>query len=203
MPDGAVRLATRLAQGQEARGAEQLGLLVFLDDTELRTNIRLEGEEMQQAFAEGMDGLDLQAARRLHRAREKAPGKGQVDLCLWMASIEDLLAQVLVICGRPCGEGLEDTHGHVGCRRLRIGQAEDLGGRHALQQQADDALCEHMGLARTRIGGHPRGQARIGSALLRIGRVGRDLPGQCHVRPLPPWKTIPSRGRDGHSARSG
>ena len=62
----------------------------------------------------------------------------------------------------PFRQGLEHALGHIGRRRLGEGEAQDAPRRAAREQQPDDPLRQHMGLARTGIGGHPGGIARVG-----------------------------------------
>ena len=75
-------------------------------------------------------------------------------------------------------ERLEHTVRHVGGGGLRVGEAEDLLGRGAAQQQPDHALRQHMRLARARIGGDPGGRRRVGRGALNVEDVG----GNTHSR---------------------
>ena len=65
-------------QSAAARALQQLGALEIVEHAEGGGDIGLEGKEMQNAFAEGVDRLDLQAAGRLHRAREQPPREGEI-----------------------------------------------------------------------------------------------------------------------------
>ncbi len=66
----------------------------------------------------------------------------------------------------PAGEPLEHAVRHVGGRRLGVGEAEDLRRVGAVEQQADHALRQHVGLAGAGIGRHPRRRRRIGRLVL-------------------------------------
>ncbi len=66
------RRTKRGGEGARARLLHQQRRLALLGDAKPRRDIGLEREEMQQALAEGVDRLDLQAARRLDGAREQA-----------------------------------------------------------------------------------------------------------------------------------
>ena len=67
--------------GQRRRRIQDLGARVgdqragggVVEDGELARDIRLERELVQQPFAEGVDGLDFQPARRFQRAGEEPP----------------------------------------------------------------------------------------------------------------------------------
>jgi hypothetical protein len=67
-----------LAQHVRGRLRDQLLDLALVEHREARRHVRLERHEMQEALAEGVDGLDLQAARRLDRAREQAAREAQM-----------------------------------------------------------------------------------------------------------------------------
>ena len=173
-------------QRVEARGGEQLGSLLILDHLETRRDIRFEGKQMQQLFAEGVNGLDLQPARCFHRARKQPPGEGQAGgFDLRLASRKDCSAQLVVAEPRPFRQFAKHADRHVRGRRLGEGQAQDARGRHAIEQQADHALCQHMRLARSGIGGHPCRDARIGGAHLVIARGLGDR-ALAHSLPSPP-----------------
>ena len=74
-----VRVAAHDRVGQHVVGLDREGLagLVLVEDDEAGRHVRLEGEHVQQPLAEGVQGLDLEAARRLDRAGEEAAGRLQ------------------------------------------------------------------------------------------------------------------------------
>ena len=73
--DAAGELRQRLGRGLRQHLLRRLRDLLpdlrLVEHAEAGGDVRLEGHEVQEAIAERMDGLDLQAARRLDRAREK------------------------------------------------------------------------------------------------------------------------------------
>ena len=69
----AVRRTGRGKQNVEAQLLQQLRFRRLVEHVEARRDVGLERELMQQLRAEGMDGLHLQAARRLQRRGEQPP----------------------------------------------------------------------------------------------------------------------------------
>ncbi len=67
------RMQRRQRQDVLLRRGQQLGRRAVVQHLEARRDIGLEREEMQQPLAEGVDGLDLQPARRLDGAGEEPP----------------------------------------------------------------------------------------------------------------------------------
>ena len=65
-------LARRVVEHAVARAVEQRAGLVVVGDREAHAHARLDGEAAQQRLAEGMDGLDAHAARRVDRGGEEA-----------------------------------------------------------------------------------------------------------------------------------
>ena len=62
---------------------------------------------------------------------------------------------------RPVGELSEDALGHVGRRRLGVGEAQDLRRRRSGEQQPHHALGQDMGLAAAGVGRHPGRGLRV------------------------------------------
>ena len=77
------------------------------------------------------------------------------------AALDNCLRQGAVAEARPLRELAEHAIGHVGGRRLGVSEAEDLRRRRPVEQQAQDALCEDMGLAAAGVGGDPGRCLRI------------------------------------------
>ncbi len=107
---------------------------------------------------------------------------------------------------RPFRQAGEDAVRHVGGGGARIGQAQDLRRVGAFEQQPDDALRQHMRLARAGIGRHPGRVRGIGGARLPVVpfRPGRDSAFFIRRRPRPARRrrpTIRARARDGRSRR--
>ena len=125
-------------------------------------HIGLERKEPEQPLGEGVQGLNLEAARRLDRAREQLPredevmGSGRVR-----AAVDDRLRQRPVAEARPLRERGENALGHVGGRGLGVGEAEDLRRRRSAEQEPQHPLGEHVGLAAARVGGDPGRAPRV------------------------------------------
>ncbi|MNY24514.1 hypothetical protein D3C86_1582340 [compost metagenome] len=155
-----------------ARGvAEGDGGLVF-QHGEARRDARLDGEAAQQLFAEGVDGLDLQPARRLQRAGEQAARLGQAGRVEagGIAGVQfgQFGGQGGVVHDRPLAQGLEQAGLHLGGGGLGVGDAEDGRGPGPAQQQTGHAADQGGGLARAGVGGDEDRQGRIGGADLGI-----------------------------------
>ena len=114
---------------------DQPGLHALVDLGEAGADARLEREAAQNRGAEGMDGLDLEAARCLDRAgkkRTRAPQPVGVDRIL--ADLLQRRAQLGVRHHRPCAQALEQAVLHLHRGGLGIGQAQDAFGADPLQQ---------------------------------------------------------------------
>ena len=180
------RLAQRPRQHSLARPQQEVGGVEVVQHLEPGRDVALEREQVQQALAEGVDGLDLQPARRLDRAGEQPSrlverlgSRGQRRH--GRPGVGDGGAQGGVVEPRPAREVAEHPDRHVGGGRLGEGEAQDARGRDARQQQPQHPLGEHMRLARAGIGRHPGRGAGMGGAALALDRVGRD--GGGGVRP--------------------
>ena len=71
------------------------------------------------------------------------------------------MVEVVVFERRPFGQRIEYRFRHVGGGGLGEGEAKNFGRIGAAQQQPDDALRQHIGLARAGIGRHPGRHRRI------------------------------------------
>ena len=165
---------------------DQPGLHTLIDLGEAGADARLKREAAQNRGTEGMDGLDLEAARRLDRAgkkRARAPQPVGVDRIL--ADLLQRRAQLGVRHHRPFAQALEQAVLHLHRGGLGIGQAQDAFGADPLQQKPRDAVGQHAGLARPGIGRKPdRGG----------GGCGVDLGAACLVHASPPWPKGMIRG---------
>ena len=112
---GGERLAKRAAARRTSKRAPsrrlgKIGRLALVEHLEMPGDIGLERELLQQALAEGMDGLDLQPARRLQGAGEEPPRQRQFVLARPAAFDRfDLAGELLVGQHRPRAEALEDS----------------------------------------------------------------------------------------------
>ena len=145
------------------RLGDQRLLHLLVEHLEMAGDVGLQRELVQHRLAEGVDGLDLQAARRLQRLGEQPARTAQL-VGVRPAPSSSAICSASSVVGehRPAGEVVEDAVRHVGGRRPRVGQAEDLRRLGAAQQQPDDALRQHMRLAGAGIGRHPDRMPGIG-----------------------------------------
>ena len=187
LTEGAFRLGSGTGEHAAPRFRRQRCDLALLDHLEMAGDIGLEGELVQQALAEGVDGLDLEAARRLQRTGEEAAGGGkQPAIGRTALQRRQLFGELVVGEPGPFGQRLEDAAGHFRGRRLGEGQAQDAPGIGAGEQQADHPAGEHEGLARAGIGRHPGRGGRIRGVGLRLQRHAVDVGGGAHSSsPLP------------------
>ncbi len=166
--------ARRRRQQAEAGVGQKRGGGGIVQHREMAGDIGLQRKPVQQAFAEGVDGLDLQPARRFQRMGEQAPRHRDLQrIGPRTLDLSDLVGKGCFRQHRPFGKPAEHPVRHFGRRRLRIGEAEDRRGSGAGQQQPDHALGQHMGLARAGIGRDPDGTGRIGGEPLASGGPGQ------------------------------
>ena len=92
----------------------------------------------------------------------------------------DLLVKRCVIERGPLRERIEYASCHVGCGGFGEGDAKDLRGICAAQQQVDHALDQHMCLAGTGIGGDEHRALGIGGRNLRSPGGIRNLASGSH-----------------------
>ncbi len=148
---GVPEIMSRRAAGEQRR------LHLRVEHFEMRGDVGFQRKLVQHRFAEGVDGLDLQPARRFQRLGEQPPCPAQ------RVAIGPTAVQSFDPCP-PAPSSPSAVHSdkrrkhpvrHVGGGGARVGQAQDLRRIGAAQQQSDDALRQHMGLARAGIGRHP------------------------------------------------
>ena len=176
-----------------ARLDHQRRRLALVDDLEMRRNVGLERKELQQPFAEGVQGLDFEAARGFDRPGEQLSGEGERRRSgPGSAGLDDPRGQRLVVEARPLGERGEDAAGHVGRGGLGEGQAEDLRRLGAVEHQAEHALGQHMRLAAAGVGGDPgrrvrvRGERLVAPERLRDVEAAAHAPSPASASPAPP-----------------
>ncbi len=167
--------------------------LAPVDHSEMRRDIRLEREEPQKPFAERVKGLDPQAPRRLDRACEQLSGKYEILRSRFHgAGLDDRGGERLVAEARPLRERVEDARRHVGRGRLGEGQAENLSGRRAGEQETQHPLGQDMRLATARICRHPGGRLWIRRLRLHATeRVGNDETAAHDASPASPFTAPP------------
>ena len=152
-----------------ARQGPGAGVLQHL---EARRDPGLQREAAQQGLAQGVQGLDLQPARRLQRPGEQAAGGGEGlrGDAAGVAAVEvgERLFEGGVLHQGPLAQLLEQTALHLGGRRLGVGHAQDGAGLDPGEQQARHAVDQGGGLARAGVGGDEHRQGRIGGQALGI-----------------------------------
>jgi hypothetical protein len=147
-PGGAVGMARRLEKNGEIGALHHFVLVAVVEHGKPRRHIGLERELLEQPRAQRVDGLHLQPARRFQRASEQfACRLPQAWTRMRNAGIADRRVQRVVVERHPMAEGGEHPLRHVGGGGFCEGDAEDLFRRHAVEQQPDHPLYQHMGLA--------------------------------------------------------
>ena len=134
----------------------------------MRRDSYFQRKAAQQGFAERMNGLDVQPARRVQYLGEQSPGPGEG---LFGGVVSGQFPQAILQPGffqdRPFAQPLVEPVGHFRRRRPGEGEAQDPGRRRACQQQSHHPVDQHMGLAGAGVGPHPdRGGGVGGRALL-------------------------------------
>ena len=142
----------------------------LVEHLEAGRDVGLEREQVQQLGAEGVDGVDLQAARRLQRQREKLPRPAALlGVNALRAGFAHGFVERDVIEHGPCPQRVEHAVRHVGGGGLGEGDAEDAAGIDAGEQQPDHALRQHVGLAGAGVGGDPGRALRVRRVELPVG----------------------------------
>ena len=123
----------------------------------------LQGETAQKTGAEGMDGLDLQAARGFNGTGKQGAGVAQpLRGKLRLPQCIQFPAQAGIRQHGPFPQGMKQPVLHLCRRRLGVGDAENLLGAGATEQQPRHPVGEHPCFAGTGIGGQPCGAVRSG-----------------------------------------
>ena len=161
--------------------------LRLVQDGEARRDVGLERDEVQQALAEGVQGLDLEAARRLHRPGEQAAG--EPDLRRASGRSPERLGEVggerrssSSVTQRPSRSKMRIAM--VGGRGLGEGEAEDAPraasrrGAGASPGRSAPASCRRRRSPRPRRrrAGRRRGAARAASSRRCEGPAGPSRP---------------------------
>ena len=174
-----------------ARRVDPAGRLGLVERVEAGWRARFQREAPQQVFAEGVDGLDLQAAGRFQGTGKQAARI--LDLPDRQIFMTQLFLQVALELlrprDRPAPQTGEETILHLGGGGLGVGDAEDFLRRDALEQDVHHAVDQDAGLARTGIGLHEDADAVMGGPLLGVGGGSADRvveTGRVHVSPSDP-----------------
>jgi hypothetical protein len=109
-----------------ARLGQKFGGLLVVKHAEMTGNVGLERKPVQHGFAEGMNGLDLETARRFERDGEQPAGAHQL-VRLGFAPLElgNPVGQLGIVEPDPLAKRAEDAVGHLRRGGLGVGQAED------------------------------------------------------------------------------
>ena len=198
--DRPLRIGQRQPRQVLARLVRQGQGRLVLQHGEAGGDLGFDREAPQQLLAEGVDGLNLQPARRLQRLGEQPPrlrqlgarhGRGVPRL-----QIGQRAGQVGVVHHRPGPEPVEQPRLHLRRRRLGVGDAQDLAGLDLLQQQPRHPVDQGRGLARAGVGGDEDRLAGIGGGdLVRVGQDARahsasppsSPPTTCHSQTRARW----------------
>ena len=128
-------------QHVERQLLEKLGVLGVVEHVEARGDIGLERELMQQLGAESVDGVHLQPARGVERAREQAPRqRAPRGVGLEARALANGFVEAGIVERGPFGERVEHALGHVGGGGLGESDAEDFFRLDAVEQKVDHAL---------------------------------------------------------------
>ena len=148
--------------------------LVLFDHREVERHAGLAREAVQHAVAEGVDGLDLQPARRLERMGKERAGPPHQRRGGGRRALQrrELCDERRVAGHRPLRQPLRDAAAHLGRRRLGVGEAQHLVRPRPRQQQPQHPRGEHIGLARAGVGRHPHRAGSGRGALPADDRLG-------------------------------
>ena len=130
------------------------------------------GKALQQAFAERVDGLHLEPARRLDGGREQ--GARALDLRRrWLAGGElgEHVCELCLVHRHPLRQRVVDALRHLGRSGLGVGEGENALGDGAGEHEPQRAQRQHVRLAGAGVGAHPSGCRRIGGVALGLVRA--------------------------------
>ena len=148
------------------RFRDQLARTLFIQNLKPGRQAGLHRKGLQQALTEGVNGLNLQPARRFQRpCKQLSRPHQRIRLIKAQAAAGDVinrLPQALIVEIDPLGQALEYARFHFRRCRPCIGQAQDALRVHTLQQQADHPPGQDMRLARAGMSGNKGSDLRIG-----------------------------------------
>ena len=168
------RVAQRLV-GRGDRGAlhrvHRFAGLPFVEDLEPGRRLRLERKPPQQRLAEGVQRHDGHAAGRVEHPRQQAPRRVARGRLRRRAQQRfEFALQIRLFRHRPAGETVVQAVGHLRRRGGGKGQTKDALRRRPADQEAEDAVDQHLGFARPRRGVDPCRSRRV--RRLALGRIG-------------------------------
>ena len=164
--DRPLRIRQGVAGQILARLVRQQRRRLVLQHREGGRHAGLKRKAPQELFAEGMNGLDLQAARRLQRASEQAARLRQSRFAerggIAVVQRGHGLGELAIVHHGPAAQLIEQPRLHLGGGGLGVGDAQDGVGPGLGQQQAGHAVDQGGGLARAGVGGDEDRQVRVG-----------------------------------------
>ena len=164
------KIVLGMFQYEGLRQLHQMLRRLFVQNREAGGDRRLQWKTRQQILAEGVNGLDFQAARRFQRLRKQCAGPRQFFAAVGARpDLADFFTQRVIGHQSPGAKLVEQPRRHFRRRRLGIGQAQNAFGPRPGQQQPRHPVGKGIGFAGARIGGDPGRAVRIGRVLGRIG----------------------------------
>ena len=134
----------------------QLEFLVIVENFETRRHTGFEWKALQQALGKSVNGLHLQAARRLYRAGEQRAGALDLGRFLFDAGqVMQNFRKPIRGHSDPLGQLAKHALRHLGGGGFGVGQAQDALRPGASQQQAQHAHGENVSLAGTSVRANP------------------------------------------------
>ncbi len=198
LPQRAIQRACRLFQRCSHRRAHPPARIRLRQHGKAGRDACLQRELPQDTLAKRVDGLDAQAARRVKHMREQPTRPRR--LLGGRRAVQQLRQPPVEIARRshrPFTQSAGQPARHLRRRSLGEGQTDDPFGRSPREQQAQDALDEHMGLAGACIRPHPSARGGIGGAGLQGFGAAQ---GFAHS-PSPP-RHSPTRARCAYGSKS-
>ena len=152
----AVGAEPRLDQHPVARVEQRLGGVALVHHLEMRRDPGLDRKAPQQRLAEGVDRLDLHAARRIEHAGEEGPrARKQRFVGRSLHQALQVLREPAVRQRGPVLEALMQAVRHLGRGGAGKGEAQDARRIAAAEQQAQHAVGQDLGLAASGRGRDP------------------------------------------------
>ncbi len=145
-----VGVIARAGENVVARLGHQLGGPALVEHPEMRRQPRLERESAQKRLAEGVNGVDLEPARRIQHAGEESTRLGEaIGVRPGAAQRLQLRREPVVVLDRPLAQAVGKPDRHLLGGGLGEGETQEPLRRRAGKQQIEHAIDQHLGLAGT------------------------------------------------------
>jgi len=119
----------------------QFARSLIVEHPERGWDVRFQRKARKEILAERMNGLYLEAARRLKCFRKQAPRFLQALCIAWRcADVGNALRQIRIVRHRPLAELLEQPPSHLCCCGFCVGEAENMLGLCLCEQQPCHAI---------------------------------------------------------------